>query len=63
MKTIHLIFSVLVILLITSCNYGGVESSNANYNVVPLPNEVITTEGEDFILTSKTILKLILTRD
>ncbi len=33
---------------------GGVGFSDANFDVVPLPNEIISAEGDAFTLTSST---------
>jgi len=54
MKAKYLTFLMVLILLVTSCNMGGVGFSDANFDVVPLPNEIISAEGDAFTLTSST---------
>lgn len=54
MKAKYLTFLMVLILLVTSCNMGGVRFSDANFDVVPLPNEIISAEGDAFTLTSST---------
>ena len=39
-----------------SCDMGGKSSSVANYEVIPLPNEINSIEEEAFILTGQTTI-------
>ena len=39
-----------------SCDMGGKSSSVANYEVIPLPKEINSIDGEAFILTGQTTI-------
>ena len=54
MKTKHLSILIALLIIITACSIGGMGTSEANYEVVPLPNEINHEDGEDFILTGRT---------
>src|SRR5690606_25748150 len=51
------LFFLLLLGLITSCSIGGQDPSEANYDVVPLPKEIIKEAGDSFSLNSKTKIK------
>ncbi|MDD4157787.1 MAG: family 20 glycosylhydrolase [Proteiniphilum sp.] len=53
-KIIRLQLLTTVVILFFACSTGGKGSAEANYQVVPLPEQIEMTEGEAFTLTSST---------
>lgn len=56
MKLFKIITFILFTAFMTSCDMGGKSSSVANYEVIPLPNEINSIEGEAFTLTGQTTI-------
>ncbi|MBF6596843.1 MAG: family 20 glycosylhydrolase [Fermentimonas sp.] len=54
MKIFKFITLILFTAFMASCNMEGKSSSIANYEVIPLPNEINLLDGEAFILTAQT---------
>lgn len=54
MKKIYGICLLISAFLLASCGDNGKEAVEANYDVVPLPNEMTLSEGDAFILTRTT---------
>lgn len=54
MKKIYGTFLLISAFLLASCGDNGKEAVEANYDVVPLPNEMTLSEGDAFILTQAT---------
>jgi hexosaminidase len=54
MQMFKQLFFFLLLGFITSCGIGGRGTSEANYEVVPLPKEITKETGEAFTLTSST---------
>ena len=56
MRVFKLITIILFTAFMASCDMGGKSSSVANYEVIPLPNEINSIEEEAFILTGQTTI-------
>ena len=53
-RYLHFLFAV--VLTVSACSTGGRGTSEANYDVVPLPKEVNVSEGDGFTLNSQTVI-------
>ena len=55
MNTINrLLTTLMLVSALASCGTGGSGTVEANYNVVPLPNEIEAKDGAAFILSEST---------
>lgn len=52
----QLITTMAIVLLAVSCNTGGTTTTEANFEVVPLPNEIAMQEGTPFALSANTFV-------
>jgi hexosaminidase len=54
MKKFKFITFILFTVFIASCTIGVKGTSEANYEVIPLPNQISSKDGDEFILTRQT---------
>ena len=53
-RILQTITAIAIALLVVSCNTGGSSTSEANYEIVPLPNEIVKQKGTPFKLSAST---------